>query len=195
MWIFPRQCFSVNSKRNTHNAFHLFTSCCVSSFPTTGSRGAFWHGLQRVACCHEFLKLLDENVLSTKTKCLFPCFFLLFFCTGGFKDRRGHQWQQATFLQFFKVLSNVKMTWINYCLLIMIGQCVRRCCCLRWCVVGRENSKLLRRIYSAAGGNGSTGEHMFFCVNLHSWYWRAFYKHSFSFSARYQKDSRSKWRM
>lgn len=173
MWICPRQCSSVNSKRITDNAFHLFTSCYVSSFPTTGSCSAFWHGLQCVACCHEFLKLL-ENVFSTKTKCLFPCFV---FCTGGFKDRRGHQWQQATFLHFFKVLSNVKSTWIK---LLLVDHDWSMCTqmLLPTLMCGRARKQRTTQTYLFSSWR--KWEHRWtyvFCVNLHWWYWRAFYKH------------------
>lgn len=37
-------------------------------------------------------------------------------------------------------------------------QCVHRCCCLCWCVVIRQNSKLFKTICSAAAANGSSGE-------------------------------------
>ena len=36
--------------------------------------------------------------------------------------------------------------------------CVHRCCCLCWCVVIRQNSKLFKTICPAAAGNGSSGE-------------------------------------
>lgn len=125
----------------------------------------FWHGLPCVACCHELIKTPARWEMCSLLKWT-ACFLFVCFCTVGFKGRRGHQWQQVTFLHFYEVLSNVKSnyctTWIKLPLVDYDDQCLCRCCCLRWCVVGRENGKLLGRIYSAAGGNGSTGEHMFF---------------------------------
>lgn len=81
----------------------------------------------------------------------------------------------------------------------MTGECAPRCRRLCWCVVFRENGKLLTNIYSAAGGNGSSGKsnkHMttywIYSDNIHMYFANREWLLS---STRYQKNSVNKSHM